>query len=148
VRSNQYQFEYHVGVLVLTMIDDDDAVFAAMRAGARGHLLKGSEHAEILHAIRAVGAGEAVFGPAIARRLIDYFASSPSGLPQAFPQLTQREREGLELIAQGESNTAIAHLLTLSQKTVRNHVSNIFNKLQVVDRAHAIVKAREAGHGR
>jgi DNA-binding NarL/FixJ family response regulator len=109
VRSNQYQFEYHVGVLVLTMIDDDDAVFAAMRAGARGHLLKGSEHAEILHAIRAVGAGEAVFGPAIARRLIDYFASSPSGLPQAFPQLTQREREGLELIAQGESNTAIAH---------------------------------------
>jgi DNA-binding NarL/FixJ family response regulator len=137
----------HVGVLVLTMIEDDDAVFAAMRAGARGYLVKGSQQAEILHAIRAVGVGEAVFGPAIARRLIDYFSSSPEGPQKAFPQLTAREREVLELIAQGESNSAIARRLTLSQKTVRNHVSNIFTKLQVVDRAQAIVKAREAGLG-
>jgi len=137
----------HVGVLVLTMVEDDDAVFAAMRAGARGYLLKGSNQAEIVHAIRAVGSGEAVFGPPIARRLIEYFSSSPSGPPQAFPQLTQREREVLDLIAQGESNAAIAQRLVLSQKTVRNHVSNIFTKLRVADRAQAIVKAREAGMG-
>jgi len=136
----------HVGVLVLTMVEDDDAVFAAMRAGARGYLVKGSSQAEILSAIRAVGAGEAVFGPAIARRLIEYFASA-SVSPQAFPELTQREREVLELIARGEGNAAIARELTISQKTVRNHVSNIFTKLQVVDRAQAIVKAREAGIG-
>ena len=136
----------HVGVLVLTMVEDDDAVFAAMRAGARGYLVKGSSQAEILSAIRAVGAGEAVFGPAIARRLIEYF-SSASVSPQAFPELTHREREVLELIAQGQSNTAIARELTISQKTVRNHVSNVFTKLQVVDRAQAIVKAREAGIG-
>jgi len=136
----------HVGVLVLTMVEDDDAVFAAMRAGARGYLVKGSSQAEILSAIRAVGAGEAVFGPAIARRLIEYFASA-SVSPQAFPELTQREREVLELIARGEGNAAIARELTISQKTVRNHVSNIFNKLHVVDRAQAIVKAREAGIG-
>jgi DNA-binding NarL/FixJ family response regulator len=137
----------HVGVLVLTMIEDDDAVFAAMRAGARGYLLKGSSQVEILSAVRAVGAGEAVFGPAIAQRLIEYFSSSPNGPPQVFPQLTPREREVLELIAQGEGNAAIARRLTLSPKTVRNHVSNIFNKLQVADRAQAIVKAREAGIG-
>jgi len=137
----------HVGVLVLTMVEDDDAVFAAMRAGARGYLLKGSNQAEILNAIRAVGSGEAVFGPAIAHRLIEYFSSSPSGPPQTFPQLTQREREVLELIAGGESNAVIAQRLVLSQKTVRNHVSNIFTKLRVADRAQAIVKAREAGIG-
>ncbi len=137
----------HVGVLVLTMVEDDDAVFAAMRAGARGYLLKGSNQAEIVYAIRAVGSGEAVFGPAIAHRLIEYFSSSPSGPPQAFPQLTQREREVLDLIARGESNAAIAQRLVLSQKTVRNHVSNIFTKLRVADRAQAIVKAREAGMG-
>ena len=137
----------HVGVLVLTMNEDDDAVFAAIRAGARGYLLKGSSQAEILHAIRAAGAGEAVFGPAIAHRLIAYFSSSPSGPPLAFPQLTQRERDVLELIAQGQNNAAIAQHFTISQKTVRNHVSNIFNKLQVVDRAQAIVKARGAGIG-
>jgi DNA-binding NarL/FixJ family response regulator len=136
----------HIGVLVLTMIEDDDAVFAAMRAGALGYLLKGSSQAEILSAIRAVGAGEAVFGPAIARRLIEYF-SSPSRSPQAFPELTQREREVLELIAQGDSNATIARKLTISQKTARNHVSNIFTKLRVADRAQAIVKAREAGIG-
>ncbi|HEU0248956.1 MAG TPA: response regulator transcription factor [Gaiellaceae bacterium] len=137
----------HIGVLVLTMVEDDDAVFAAMRAGARGYLLKGSNQQEIAHAIRAVGSGEAVFGPAIANRLIEYFSSSPSGPPLVFPELTQREREVLELIAQGESNAAIAKRLTISQKTVRNHVSNVFNKLHVVDRAQAIVKAREAGIG-
>jgi len=137
----------HVGVLVLTMVEDDDAVFATMRAGAHGYLLKGSSQAEILHAIRAVGSGEAVFGPAIAHRLIEYFSASPSGPPQAFPELTPREREVLELIAQGESNAAIARRLVISQKTVRNHVSNVFNKLRVADRAQAIVKAREAGVG-
>jgi DNA-binding NarL/FixJ family response regulator len=137
----------HVGVIVLTMVEDDDAVFAAIRVGARGYLLKGSSQVEILSAIRAVAAGEAVFGPAIAHRLIEYFASAPSGPAQAFPHLTPREREVLELIAQGENNAAIPNRFTLSQKTVRNHVSNIFNKLQVVDRSQAIVKAREAGMG-
>lgn len=138
----------HVGVLVLTMIEDDDAVFAAMRAGARGYLLKGSNQAEILNAVRAAGSGEAVFGPGIARRLIDYFSvPGGSGPPRAFPQLTPREREVLELIAHGESNATIARRLVLSDKTVRNHVSNIFNKLRVADRSQAIVKAREAGLG-
>jgi DNA-binding NarL/FixJ family response regulator len=137
----------HVGVLVLTMFEDDDSVFAAMRAGARGYLLKGSDHDEIVRAIAAVSSGEAIFGPAIATRLMAYFAASPDGPPQAFPELTAREREVLELIAQGRSNAVIAERLVLSQKTVRNHVSNIFTKLQVLDRAQAIVKAREAGLG-
>jgi DNA-binding NarL/FixJ family response regulator len=137
----------HVGVLMLTMFEDDDSVFAAMRAGARGYLLKGSDHDEIVRAIRAVSSGEAIFGPAIATRLMAYFAASPGGPAQAFPELTAREREVLELIAQGHSNAAIADRLVLSQKTVRNHVSNIFTKLQVLDRAQAIVKAREAGLG-
>jgi DNA-binding NarL/FixJ family response regulator len=138
----------HVGVLVLTMFEDDDSVFATMRAGARGYLLKGSEHDETLRAIRAVGSGEAIFGAAIAERLVAFFASTPSGPPQAFPDLTDREREVLELIARGETNAAIASRLSLSQKTVRNHVSNVFTKLRVADRAQAIVRAREAGLGR
>jgi DNA-binding NarL/FixJ family response regulator len=137
----------HIGVLVLTMFEDDDSVFAAMRAGARGYLLKGSDHGEIVRAITAVSSGEAIFGPAIATRLMAYFAASPDGPPQAFPELTAREREVLELIAAGHSNAQIADRLVLSQKTVRNHVSNIFTKLQVLDRAQAIVKAREAGIG-
>jgi DNA-binding NarL/FixJ family response regulator len=137
----------HVGVLVLTMFEDDDSVFAAMRAGARGYLLKGAEHREIVRAIRAVASGEAIFGPAIATRLMAYFAGRPNGPAQAFPELTAREREVLELIAQGRSNAAIAQELVLSQKTIRNHVSNIFTKLQVLDRSQAIVKAREAGLG-
>jgi DNA-binding NarL/FixJ family response regulator len=136
-----------IGVLVLTMIEDDDAVFAAIRAGARGYLVKGSSQAEILHAVRAVATGEAVFGPAIAGRLMQYFSALPTAGSAAFPQLTAREREVLELIARGESNTVIARQLTLSEKTVRNHVSSILTKLQVADRAHAIVKAREAGLG-
>jgi DNA-binding NarL/FixJ family response regulator len=137
----------HVGVLVLTMFQDDDSVFAAMRAGARGYLLKGSDHDETLRAIRAVAAGDAIFGPAIAERLIAFFASGASGPPAAFPELTEREREVLELVAQGASNAGIAATLTLSQKTVRNHVSNIFTKLRVADRAQAVIRAREAGLG-
>jgi DNA-binding NarL/FixJ family response regulator len=138
----------HIGVLVLTMYDDDESVFAAMRAGARGYLLKGAGHSEIVHAIAAVGAGTAVFGPSIARRLIDYFAAQRTVAAAApFPDLTEREREILNLIAAGQNNTAIAERLFLSAKTVRNHVSNIFSKLQVVDRAQAIVRARKAGLG-
>jgi DNA-binding NarL/FixJ family response regulator len=138
----------HVGVLVLTMFEDEDSVFAAMRAGARGYLLKGSSQDETVRAIQAVGSGEAIFGPGIAERLIAYFASAPSGSPEVFPELTAREREVLELMAQGDNNAAIANRLVLSQKTVRNHVSNIFTKLRVADRAQAIVRAREAGLGR
>jgi DNA-binding NarL/FixJ family response regulator len=134
-----------IGILVLTMFEDDDSVFAAMRAGARGYLLKGSEQEEVMRAIRSIASGEAIFGPAIARRLIGYFSSAST---EAFPELTAREREVLELIAQGRNNQAIADELVLSLKTVRNHVSNVFTKLQVTDRAGAIVKAREAGMGR
>jgi DNA-binding NarL/FixJ family response regulator len=139
----------HVGVLVLTMYEDNDSVFAAMRAGAKGYLLKGADQAEIVRATHAVGSGEAIFGPAIAERVIRYFSAprgAGPGLP--FPELTDREREVLGLIAQGHSNQEIAQGLVLSPKTVRNHVSNIFAKLQVADRAEAIVRAREAGLGR
>jgi DNA-binding NarL/FixJ family response regulator len=135
-------------VVVLTMFEDDDSVFAAMRAGAKGYLLKGADQDEIVRAINAVGSGEAIFGPAIATRVIDYFtAPQPTHAAQAFPELTAREREVLELIAQGHNNAAIARHFVLSQKTVRNHVSNIFTKMQVADRAQAIVRAREAGLG-
>jgi DNA-binding NarL/FixJ family response regulator len=139
----------HIGVLVLTMFEDDASVFAAMRAGARGYLLKGADKAEILRALHAVASGEAIFGPDIARRVIEYFsAPQVPGPPLAFPELTEREREVLDLIAQGHNNEAIARQLVLSHKTVRNHVSNIFAKLQVADRAQAIVRARKAGLGR
>jgi DNA-binding NarL/FixJ family response regulator len=138
----------HIGVLVLTMFDDDDSVFAAMRAGARGYLLKGAGHEEILRAITDVGTGKAVFGPSVARRIIEYFAGhGPAVAAAPFPELTDREREILNLIASGASNAAIAERLFLSPKTVRNHVSNIFSKLQVADRAQAIVRARKAGLG-
>jgi DNA-binding NarL/FixJ family response regulator len=138
----------HISMLVLTMFDDDDSVFAALRAGARGYLLKGALKAEILRAIRGVASGEAIFGPAIAKRLMTFFAGlQPAAPPQLFPELTDREREILALIAQHRTNPEIADRLVLSQKTVRNHVSNIFSKLQVVDRAQAIVRAREAGLG-
>ncbi len=133
-----------IGILVLTMFEDDDSVFAAMRAGARGYLLKGSDEQEVLRAVRAVAAGEAIFGPAIAERLIAYLSTGSSN---AFPQLTAREREVLGLIAQGRTNQAIANQLALNLKTVRNHVSNIFNKLRVADRAEAIAKAHDAGLG-
>ncbi len=137
-------------VLVLTMVEDDDSVFAAMRAGARGYLLKGADKEEMLLAIRAVAHGEAIFGPGIARRLIRYFSSATQArAPWAvFPELTDREREILELIAVGKNNQEIAKELFLNLKTVRNYVSNIFTKLQVVDRAQAIVRAREAGLGK
>jgi DNA-binding NarL/FixJ family response regulator len=138
----------NIGVIVVTMYKDDDSVFAAMRAGARGYILKGADQEEMLRAIRAVARGEALFGPEIAARLVKFFSSPQSDLsPQAFPELTAREREVLDLIAKGLNNQAIANRLSISEKTVRNHISNIFNKLQVVDRAQAIVKAREAGMG-
>ena len=139
----------HIGVLVVTMFEDDNSVFAAMRAGARGYLLKGAKYDEILRAIRSVGNGEAIFSPTIAARLIAYFASIPrTTLPQVFPALTTREREILGLIARGDKNAAIADQLFLSEKTVRNHVTNILSKLQVADRAQAIIRARDAGLGR
>ena len=139
----------HVKVLVLTMFEDDDSVFAAMRAGARGYLLKGADQDEIVRAIEAVGSGEAIFGPRVAARVIEYFTTpQPTHAAQAFPELTARELEVLERIARGESNSTIARHFVLSQKTVRNHVSNIFTKLQVADRAQAIVLARDAGLGR
>ena len=138
----------HIGIIVVTMFEDDDSVFAAMRAGARGYILKGADQGEMLRAIRAVANGDALFSAAIARRMMNYFAAPRPALPaQVFPELTDREREVLGLIAQGFNNPEIAERLTLSQKTVRNHVSNIFSKLQVADRAQAIIRAREAGLG-
>ena len=140
----------HIGVVVLTMAEEDATLFSAMQAGARGYLLKGANQAEITRAVTAVARGEAIFGPAIARRIADFFAGAPaaaSAAEQAFPQLTAREREILELVAAGRSNSQIASSLFLSPKTVRNNVSNIFAKLHVADRAEAIVRAREAGLG-
>ncbi len=139
----------HISILMLTMFEDDESVFAAMRAGARGYLLKGSLKAEIVRAVHGVASGEAIFGPVIAKRLMQYFSTpAPSTLPQAFPELSPRELEILHLIAQHYTNVEIAERLSLAPKTVRNHVSNIFSKLQVADRAQAIMRAREAGLGR
>lgn len=138
----------HISVLMLTMFEDDDSVFAAVRAGARGYVLKGALKAEILRAIEVVSSGEAIFGPAIARKLIHFFAGPrPTTAPQIFPELTDREREILTLMTQHLTNPEIAERLVISQKTVRNQVSNILSKLQVVDRAQAIIRAREAGLG-
>ena len=138
----------HVGVVMVTMFEDDESVFAAMRAGARGYVLKGADQEEMVRVIRAVGQGEALFGPAIARRLTQFFAQPRPALPQTlFPELSDREREILALLAQGANNAEIAARLNLAIKTVRNHISNIFNKLQVVDRAQAIIRARQAGLG-
>jgi DNA-binding NarL/FixJ family response regulator len=137
-----------IRVLVVTLFEDDDSVFMALRAGARGYVLKDADEEEVVRAIRAVGRGEAIFSPAIATRLLAYFASPrPDAPPQAFPTLTDREREILHLIAQGHPNPSIARQLHLSTKTVGNYVSNIFTKLQVADRAQAIIRAREAGLG-
>ncbi len=138
----------NIAVVVLTMFQDDDSVFAAMRAGARGYLLKGAGQEEIVRAVRAVAAGEAIFGPAVAARILSFFSGPGQRQPQPFPQLTEREREVLELVASGMSNQAIAQKLVLNQKTVRNSVSNIFTKLHVADRAQAIIRAREAGFGK
>ncbi|QBD83774.1 response regulator transcription factor [Ktedonosporobacter rubrisoli] len=135
-----------ISILVVTMFDDDDTVFAAMRAGARGYLLKDADQDELVRAITAVYRGEAIFSPLIAQRMIHYFHALPStAAALAFPDLTEREREILQLVVQGQSNAAIAKQLTLSLKTVQNHVSAILNKLQVADRTQAMMRAREAG---
>lgn len=136
-----------LGVLVLTMHEDDELVFAAMKAGARGYLVKTTDDDEIVRAVQAIGAGEAIFSATIAQRMMGYFTAISSSKAVLFPQLTDRERDVLELMATGLDNTSIAHRLSLSQKTVRNRVSAIFTKLQVADRAQAIVRAREAGLG-
>ncbi len=152
------------GVVVLTMSEDDDTVFAALRAGARGYLLKGADAEEVVRAVTTVAAGGAVFGPTLAARIASFFtavaspagpgtgAPTSAGVPlhaaEAFPGLTAREREILDLLAAGRSNGQIAEGLFLSPKTVRNTVSNVFAKLHVADRAQAIVRAREAGMGR
>jgi DNA-binding NarL/FixJ family response regulator len=136
----------HIRLLIVTMFEDDASVFAALRAGARGYVLKGAAPDEMLRAIRSVAGGEAIFSPAIAQRLIDYFAQVASTRPPSLlPELTEREHEILQLIVQGHTNPAIARKLAISLKTVQNHVSNVFSKLQVVDRAEAIARARDAG---
>jgi DNA-binding NarL/FixJ family response regulator len=138
-----------VAVLVLTMFDDDESVIAALRAGARGYLVKGAQGDRIVSAIRAVAAGEAVFGSDIAAGVLRVLAADRRGdrSSRPFPVLTDREREILDLIAAGLGNREIARRLTLSDKTVRNHVSNVFAKLRVADRAQAIIRARQAGLG-
>jgi DNA-binding NarL/FixJ family response regulator len=136
----------HIGILVLTMLEDDNSIFAAMRAGARGYLLKGASHDEMLRAIRAVAGGQAIFSPSVATRMMDFFNTMrPAETPSIFPELSNREREVLALIAQGYSNAGIAGKLVISPKTVGNHITNILSKLQVGDRTEAIMKAREAG---
>lgn len=135
----------HIHVLVLSMLDDDASVLAAMRAGASGYLVKGAGQAEILRAIQAVAAGEAIFAPKVAKRFLEQIARPSSTRP--FTDLTDREHEILELLARGEDNAGIARRLGISPKTVRNHLSTVFTKLQVSDRARAIVRAREAGLG-
>jgi DNA-binding NarL/FixJ family response regulator len=138
-------------VLMLTMYDDDATVFTAMQAGARGYLLKGAEQQEIVAAIRAVASGQAIFGPGVAARVLGYF-SAPPGAPVStqeapFPELTDRERDILDLLAAGRRTAAIADDLHLSPKTVSNHLTSVFAKLEVADRAAAIIRAREGGLG-
>jgi DNA-binding NarL/FixJ family response regulator len=137
-----------VRILVVTLFEDDDSVFLALRAGARGYVLKDADEQELIHAVRAVATGAAIFSPAVAPRVLTAFANPRSGKDDVvFPELTEREREILELIAQGYPNPRIAQRLGLSPKTVGNYVSTIFSKLQVEDRSEAIVRAREAGMG-
>ena len=137
----------HVGIIMLTMFEDDDSVFAAMRAGARGYVLKGADQSVMLRAIRSVANGESLFSPEIANRMMQFFGSLKRETTEKFPELTDREREILHYIANGETNAEIAQALTISLKTVRNHVSSIFGKLQVADRAQAAIHARQAGFG-
>lgn len=139
----------HLSILVVSMYEDDDSVFVALKVGARGYLLKGALKAEILRSIRAVASGEAIFGTSIARRLMQYLAALPARAPlrTRFPSLRSASTR-LDLNARYETNPEIAKRLHLSPKTVRNHVSNIFTKLQVTDRAQVIIRAREAGFGR
>ncbi len=137
-----------IRILVVTLLEEDDTLFAALRAGARGYVLKEASEVELLRAIRAVGEGEAIFSASMAERLVGFFSAprqTISSLP--FPDLTEREREILTLIAQGRSNSEITQQLVIGQKTVRNYISSIFSKLQVADRAQAIIRAREAGLG-
>lgn len=146
------RFKPNTGIIMLTMLENNDSLFAAMCAGARGYILKGSGKATMLKTIRAVAAGEAHFGPGIATRLTAFFqngrmAAQPGETADPFPDLTNREQEILEQIATGKNNHEIAEALHISVKTVSNHISNVFNKLQVTDRAQAIVMARSAGLG-
>jgi DNA-binding NarL/FixJ family response regulator len=137
-----------MAVLVLTMLDEDESVFAAMRAGARGYVVKGADTDDVLRALQSVARGDAVFGPAVAGRVLSYLTRPLSARdPVLFPELSDREREVLELMARGLSNGEIARTLVVSPKTVRNHVSNVFSKLQVTHRAEAVVRARRAGLG-
>lgn len=137
-----------VGIIVVTMFEDDELVFAAMRAGARGYVLKGAGQEQLMRAVEAVAHGEALYNPRIARRMLQFFQTSRRDLPMnAFPDLTDREREVLDLLARGLDNGTIARRLDISGKTVRNHVSNIFSKMHVTDRTQAALKAREAGFG-
>lgn len=142
-----------IGVIMVTMLEDDASLFFAMRAGARGYVLKGAQHQELLQTIRAVANGQALFGPAIAKRIMGFFNDEGAKLKsaltkEAFPELTPRELELLKLIAQGANNHQIASELVISDKTVRNHITSIFSKLQVADRAAAIIRARDAGLGK
>lgn len=146
------RFRPDTGVIMLTMLENNDSLFAAMCAGARGYILKGSGKATMLKTIRAVAAGEAHFGPGIATRLTAFFQNGrfeaqERETTEPFPDLTNREQEILTQIAEGKNNQEIAEALHISVKTVSNHISNVFNKLQVTDRAQAIVKARNAGVG-
>ncbi len=142
-----------IGIIMVTMLEDDASIFSAMRAGARGYVLKGAQHQELLQTIRAVAGGQALFGPAIATRIIDFFDKQGTNIKKtlpadAFPDLTPRELEVLDLIAHGVNNAQIAEKLVISDKTVRNHITSIFSKLQVADRTAAIIEARNAGFGK
>jgi DNA-binding NarL/FixJ family response regulator len=144
----------HIGVIVLTMFEDEESVFAALKAGARGYVLKDADRGMLLEAIRAVARGEALLGSSVARRVLEQFAQvsspapeSPHSRRESFEELTPRELEVLSLIARGLRNREIAARLVISERTVGNHISNIFSKLQVADRAQAIVRARQAGLG-
>jgi DNA-binding NarL/FixJ family response regulator len=140
------QVSPHIRVLVVTLFEDDDSIFTALRSGARGYILKDTKEEMMMRAVRTVSSGEAIFSEAIAAHLIDYFSSSKKLIPRGtFPELTRREDQILELIAKGFSNQGISENLSISLKTVRNHVSNIFSKLQVADRVQAVIKARETG---
>jgi len=142
-----------IGIIMVTMLEDDASIFSAMRAGARGYVLKGAKHEELLQTIRAVADGQALFGPAVATRMMEFFSRYESKKKTAipvdvFPDLTRRELEVLNLIAQGANNPQIAENLVISDKTVRNHITSVFSKLQVADRNAAIIEARNAGLGK
>lgn len=155
VKATRKILDHHpdTGVIMVTMLEDDASLFSAMRAGARGYVLKGAHYQELLQTIRAVAGGQALFGPAVAARILGFFGSQDAKIESArqekiFPELTPRELEVLELIAKGVNNAQIAERLVISNKTVRNHITSIFSKLQVANRASAIVRAREAGLGK